>query len=75
MLAEAHSDPGDKDFLQSLIPNSLKALTANVEQSLAQAQADQKFQFERFGYFVVDRLNHLTGSKQMLNRVAELKDS
>jgi hypothetical protein len=29
----------------------LKVVTANLEPSLASAQPDQKFQFERFGYF------------------------
>jgi small GTP-binding protein len=59
LFAEAHPDAGGKDFLQSLNPDSLKVVTAYVEPSLAQAQPDQKFQFERFGYFVADRLDHV----------------
>jgi len=46
-----------------------------VEPSLAQAQPEQKFQFERFGYFVADRLDHVAGTKPVFNRVTGLKDS
>ena len=75
LFADAHPDAGGKDFLQSLNPDSLKVVTSYVEPSLAAAQADQKFQFERFGYFVADRLDHVAGAKPVFNRVAGLKDS
>ncbi len=75
LFAEPHPDAGGKDFFQSLNPNSLKVVTAYVEPSLAQAQPDQKFQFERFGYFVADRLDHVAGAKPVFNRVTGLKDS
>jgi glutaminyl-tRNA synthetase len=48
--------------------------TAYVEPSLASAQPDEKFQFERFGYFVADRKDHAPG-KPVFNRVTGLKDS
>jgi len=75
LFADAHPDAGGKDFLQSLYPDSLKVVTAHVEQSLARAQPDQKFKFERFGYFVADRVDHVAGSKPVFNRVTGLKDS
>jgi glutaminyl-tRNA synthetase len=75
LFADAHPDAGGKDFLQSLNPESLKVVTAYVEPSLAAAQPDQKFQFERFGYFVADRLDHVAGAKPVFNRVTGLKDS
>ena len=75
LFAEAHPDAGGKDFMQSLNPDSLKVVTAYVEPSLAGAQPDQKFQFERFGYFVADRLDHVAGAKPVFNRVTGLKDS
>ena len=74
LFADAHPDAGGKDFLQALNPDSLKVVTAYVEPSLAQAQPDQKFQFERFGYFVADRLDHAAG-KPVFNRAVGLKDS
>jgi glutaminyl-tRNA synthetase len=74
LFADAHPDAGGKDFLQALNPDSLKVVQAFVEPSLAQAHADQKFQFERHGYFVADRLDHQAG-KPVFNRCVGLKDS
>lgn len=55
--------------------NSLLVVTADVEPSLAAAKPAQKFQLERNGYFAADRVDHVAGSKPVLNRVAGLKDS
>ena len=74
LFADAHPDASGKDFLQALNPDSLKVVTAYVEPSLAAAQPDQKFQFERFGYFVADRMDHAPG-KPVFNRAVGLKDS
>jgi glutaminyl-tRNA synthetase len=65
---------GDKDFLEEINPDSLKSITAYVEPSLAKAKPDEKFQFERHGYFVADRADHAEG-KPVFNRVAGMKDS
>ena len=65
---------GGNDFIVSLNPNSLKVVTAIVEPSLANAQPDQKFQFERHGYFVADRVDHAAG-KPVFNLAVGLKDS
>ncbi len=74
LFTDAQPDAGGKDFLALLNPDSLKVVTAYVEPSLAQAKPDDKFQFERFGYFVADRKDHAPG-KPVFNRVAGLKDS
>jgi glutaminyl-tRNA synthetase len=74
LFTDAQPDAGGKDFLALLNPDSLKVVTAYVEPSLAQAQPDDKFQFERFGYFVADRKDHAPG-KPVFNRVTGLKDS
>ncbi len=52
---------GGKDFLAALNPDSLKTVTAYVEPSLARAEVDDKFQFERHGYFVADRKDRAPG--------------
>ena len=75
LFMDAQPDAGGKDFLAALNPNSLKVVTAYVEPSLANALPDQKFQFERFGYFVADRADHVAGVKPVFNRVTGLKDS
>jgi glutaminyl-tRNA synthetase len=75
LFLDAQPDAGGKEFLDLLNPNSLKVVTAIVEPSLASALPDQKFQFERHGYFVADRVDHVTGSKPVFNLAVGLKDS
>jgi glutaminyl-tRNA synthetase len=75
LFSEAQPDAGGKDFIASLNPNSLKVVTAIVEPSLANALPDQKFQFERHGYFVADRVDHVQGLRPVFNLAVGLKDS
>ncbi len=75
LFSDAQPDAGGKNFLDALNPDSLKVVTAYVEPSLAQAQPDQKFQFERIGYFVADRKDHVAGTKPVFNLAVGLKDS
>ena len=75
LFSDPNPDAGGKDFIEALNPESLKVVTAFVEPSLALAKPDQQFQFERFGYFVADRVDHVAGSKPVFNRVTGLKDS
>jgi len=74
LFAVPQPDTGDKDFLEELNPDSLKTVTAYVEPSLASAKPDEKFQFERHGYFVADAKDHAAG-KPVFNRVTGMKDS
>ncbi|HMW23044.1 MAG TPA: glutamine--tRNA ligase/YqeY domain fusion protein, partial [Burkholderiaceae bacterium] len=73
LFTEAQPDAGGRDFKASLNPASKRVITAYVEPSLAAAQPDQKFQFERFGYFVADRHDHAAG-RPVFNRITGLKD-
>ena len=74
LFTDPQPDAGGKNFLDALNPDSLKVVTAVVEPSLAAARPDQKFQFERHGYFVADRADHGVGGKVVFNRVTGLKD-
>jgi len=74
LFAVPQPDTGDKDFLDELNPQNLKVVTAYVEPSLASAKGDDRFQFERHGYFVADRVEHADG-RPVFNRVAGMKDS
>ena len=74
LFSDAHPDVGGKDFKASLNPASLKVITAWLEPSLARAAADEKFQFERHGYFVADRVNSKAGAL-VFNRTTTLKDT
>ena len=73
LFNDAQPDAGGKDFIENLNPNSLKIVTAFVEPSLATSKADDKFQFERHGYFVADRVDH-SPSKLVFNLAVGLKD-
>jgi glutaminyl-tRNA synthetase len=49
-------NPGaEHDFLQDLNPDSKKTITAQLEPSLREAKPGERFQFERHGYFIVDK--------------------
>jgi glutaminyl-tRNA synthetase len=74
LFTEAQPDAGGRDFLSVLNPNSKKVVAAYIEPGLASAKADDKFQFERHGYFVADRHEHAPG-KLVFNRTATLKDA
>ncbi len=74
LFLDPQPDAGGKDYLESLNPDSLKTVTAIVEPALAHAQADEKFQFERHGYFVTDMVDHSAG-KPVFNFAVGLKDS
>ena len=74
LFKDEHPDAGGKDYLAALNPDSLKVITAYVEPSLASAQPDEKFQFERHGYFVADRKDHAAG-KAVFNKSTSLKDN
>jgi glutaminyl-tRNA synthetase len=74
LFTEAQPDAGGKDFMASLNPASKRVVTGFIEPSLANAQPDDKFQFERHGYFVADRVDH-AAARPVINRIASLKDS
>jgi len=65
---------GGRDFLGDLNPNAKKVITAYVEPSLAQAKPEERFQFERHGYFVADQVEHAPG-KPVFNRAVTMRDS
>ncbi len=61
------------DYLADLNPNSLEVVTGMLEPSLASAKEEDKFQFERLGYFCVDR-DSKPGAL-VFNRTVTLKDT
>ncbi len=52
--------------LQTLNPESLKVVQAVIEPALAEAQPEDRFQFEREGYFVADQYDHQQLKNQCL---------
>ncbi|MBI1889279.1 MAG: glutamine--tRNA ligase/YqeY domain fusion protein [Burkholderiales bacterium] len=74
LFSDPNPDAGGKDFKQALNPNAKEVITAYLEQGMKHALADEKFQFERHGYFVADRVDSKPGTP-VFNRVVTLKDS
>ena len=74
----ATANPGDApeggSFLDNLNPNSLEVLaSAKLEPSLASARVEDRYQFERVGYFCLDPDSSET--RRIFNRTLPLKDS
>jgi glutaminyl-tRNA synthetase len=63
----------DVDFKEFINPNSLKVITGYVEPSLATAKELDYFQFQRLGYFCVDRDS--TAEKLVFNKTVGLRDT
>jgi glutaminyl-tRNA synthetase len=74
LFADREPDAGGKDFRAALNPKSKAVVTAYLEPSIAGAQPQDAFQFERHGYFVADRIDHRT-DRPVFNRTTTLKDS
>ena len=64
----------ERNFLDDLNPDSMRIITAQLEPSLKDVQPEQRFQFERHGYFVADRRDSQPGAP-VFNRAVTLKDS
>jgi glutaminyl-tRNA synthetase len=71
-----HENPdGDRevDFKEYINPNSLEVITGFVEPSLKSAQPEDKFQFQRLGYFCVDKDS--SAEKIVFNKTVGLRDT
>jgi len=74
LFSDPNPDAGGKDFREALNPNSKEVITAYLEQGMSAALPDDRYQFERHGYFVADRVDSKPG-KPVFNRVVTLRDS
>jgi glutaminyl-tRNA synthetase len=68
------SEPPERTYLDDLNPGSKRVITARVEPALAAASPEDRFQFERHGYFVADLVDHAPG-RAVFNRAVTLRDS
>ncbi len=73
LFTEAEPEKDGRDFRTVLNPSSLEIVTALCEPSLLSAAAPERYQFERLGYFVLDR--DTTPNKLVFNRCITLKDT
>jgi glutaminyl-tRNA synthetase len=74
LFKDPHPGSGDRDFRADLNPDSKKIISAYLEPALKDAKPEQRFQFERHGYFVADRVDSRPGAP-VFNRAVTLRDS
>ncbi|HWS75330.1 MAG TPA: glutamine--tRNA ligase/YqeY domain fusion protein [Quisquiliibacterium sp.] len=74
LFTEANPDAGGRDYRDSINPAAKTVVLAQLEPTLASAKPDDRFQFERHGYFVADRVDSVEG-RPVFNRAVSLKDS
>ncbi len=73
-LFKVASPDNEENFLDAINTDSLEVLEGcRVEASLAQAQADSRYQFERTGYFCLDAIDSHNG-KLVFNRTVTLRE-
>ncbi|TRX09696.1 glutamine--tRNA ligase/YqeY domain fusion protein [Flavobacterium gawalongense] len=72
-IDEAPDSHKEKNFLEFMNPSSLQIAKGFVEPSLATVASGEKFQFQRLGYFNVDK--DTTEGKIVFNKTVGLKDA
>ena len=72
-IDEAPDSHKEKNFLDFMNNSSLQIVKGFVEPSLAEVKTNDKFQFQRLGYFNVDKDS--TAEKLVFNRTVGLKDA
>lgn len=74
LFIEAQPDANGRDFLSALNPNAKQLVRAYLEPGVQTMQPEERVQFERHGYFVVDYVDSKS-QQPVFNRIVSLKDS
>ncbi|MDB2612913.1 glutamine--tRNA ligase/YqeY domain fusion protein [Flavobacteriaceae bacterium] len=72
-LHEAPDNQGNRSFMDFINPDSLKIIQGYVEPSLKDAQPEERFQFQRLGYFNIDKDSDT--ERLVFNKIVGLRDS
>jgi glutaminyl-tRNA synthetase len=77
LFTEAEPEKDGRDFKSVLNPRSLEVITVKLEPSLKDAKPELRYQFERIGYFTLDKDSQLSTLNHQLifNRTITLKDT
>ncbi len=73
-VASPESDENGGDWLAHINPQAKQVVHAWLEPAAANVAPEQRFQFERLGYFVADRVDHQP-SAPVFNRTVTLRDT
>ena len=63
----------DTEFLEHINPHSFQSITGYLEPNLRNAKIQERFQFQRIGYFCVDKTS--TAEQLIFNKTVGLRDS
>ncbi len=74
LFRTANPGAGERDFRADLNPDARQIVTAYLEPALMEARPEDRFQFERHGYFVADRVDSRPGAP-VFNRAVTLRDT
>ena len=74
LFKEPQPGAGGAEFLDALNPDSKRIVRAYLEPGARRANAEDRYQFERHGYFVADRIDSKPGMP-VFNRIVSLRDS
>jgi len=74
LFSTAQPGQASGEFLDDLNTDSVQVIRAQLEPALRDAAPEDRFQFERHGYFVADRVDSKPG-EPVFNRTVTLKDS
>ena len=73
LFREPHPGSGTHSYLDDVNPNALTVVRGFLEPSLQEPEPEQRYQFERHGYFVADRKASKPGAP-IFNRAVTLRD-
>ncbi|MBM3876634.1 MAG: glutamine--tRNA ligase [Verrucomicrobia bacterium] len=73
LFSEAEPERDGRDFKTALNPRSLEIVTAKCEPSCKAARAEDRYQFERLGYFALDPDG--APGRPVFNRTITLRDT
>jgi glutaminyl-tRNA synthetase len=74
LFTEADPEADGRDFKSCINSASLEVICAKLEPSLAQARPEERYQFERLGYFCLDHRD-AAQDRPVFNRTLSLKDT
>ncbi len=72
-LVESPDTDKEKDFMEFINPDSLQITTGYLEPSLKDSKTEEVFQFQRIGYFAVDKES--VQDNLVFNKTVGLRDS
>jgi glutaminyl-tRNA synthetase len=73
LFTDPHPDSGNKNFVDSLNPNSIQTVQGWLEPG-TRADPGSLWQFERLGYFIADAIDS-TRERPVINRAVTLRDA